>query len=229
MGYNTWGIIKVKHKLIVFDWNGTLLSDTIPSWKASNICLEFFGKSPISINHFRETFDFPVLHFYTKNGISVDEMIKRQDESNIVFQDAYESLSAKCRLRKGARRLLQHCHDQEYSCIILSNHVTEKIKTHLKRLKIDHHFKHVDAHNCDGTTILHKTTKTERLSAYMEKNGYEPEDTTIIGDSREEPAIARQLGLTSIGITNGIISTKRLKKSKPHYIVSNLNEIMDLI
>ena len=219
----------MKQKLVVFDWNGTLLADTIPGWKASNKCLEFFGHAPISLTHFRETFDFPVLHFYTKNGISVDEMLKHQDESNEVFQSAYERLAANCRLRTGARGLLNHCKTQNYTCIILSNHVTDKIKTHLKRLKIDHYFDYVSAHNCDGTTILHQTTKIDRLKSYMDEHNYSPQHTTIIGDSCEEPTIARHLGLTAIGITEGVVSTKRLKKSSPDYIVSNLEQVKELI
>jgi len=216
-------------KLIVFDWNGTLLADTIPGWKASNLCLEFFGHTPISLAHFRETFDFPVLHFYTKNGISVDEMLKHQDESNEVFQSSYEQFSANCRLRIGARALLDHCKANDYTCIILSNHVTEKIKTHTDRLNITHYFDYISAHNCDGTTILHKTTKIDRLKTYMNENNYVPEHTTIIGDSCEEPAIARHLNLTSIGITQGVISQTRLKKAAPNHIITNLNEVIDLI
>ncbi len=216
-------------KLIVFDWNGTLLADTVPSWKASNICLEFFGRKAISLAHFRDTFTFPVIHFYTLNHISVDEMLARKDESNVVFQSAYERLAAKARLRKGARELLEYCKTQNYTCIILSNYVTDKITAHLKRLGIEDYFQFVSAHDCDGTTILQSTTKIQRLSDYMTKRGYKPQDTVIIGDSHEEPDIARHLGLTSIGITDGYISRTRLKKANPDHIVHHLKDVVSLV
>ncbi|MCB1651259.1 MAG: HAD family hydrolase [Alphaproteobacteria bacterium] len=221
--------MKNHKKLIVFDWNGTLLSDTIPSWKASNICLEFYGAPPISLARFRETFNFPVLKFYEDNGVSAETVLERKDEGNQAFQSAYERLAAKARTRKGAHDLLQNLNKQGHECMILSNYITEKIEGHLQRLSMRGYFAHVNAHTCDGTTILQSTTKTLRLREYMRMEGASPEDTIIIGDSIEEPEIARALGITSIGITGGAISTARLKAAAPDYIVSSLWEIKRLI
>lgn len=219
----------MKHKLIVFDWNGTILSDTIPSWKAGNISLEFYGGKAITLKRYRDTFTFPVIHYYHLNGINTDTVLARKDEANALFQTAYEDLAKNARTRTGAREILEWIKAQEISCIILSNYRTEKIKEHLKRLKIDHHFHHVSAHDCDGSSILENTSKTGRLSEFMVKRGYKPEDTVIIGDSMEEPAIARQLGLTSIGITEGYISNKRLIESEPHHIIHNLRDIVPIL
>ena len=219
----------MNHKLIVFDWNGTILADTIPSWKAGNVCLEFCGGQAISLKKYRETFHFPVIHHYTLNGIDVDTVLAKKDEANALFQATYETLAARTRTRSGARDLLKWINQQNMSCIILSNYLTEKIEAHLKRLKIEQYFQHVDAHDCDGSTILQNTTKTERLSAYMVKRGYKPQDTVIIGDTMEEPEIARNLGLTSIGITDGYISPARLRQAGPDHIVQALPEIKALI
>lgn len=216
-------------KLIVFDWNGTLLADTIPSWLASNVCLEFFGREAITLERFRETFHFPVIHFYTLNGVSVDELLARKDEGNAVFQSSYERLAAKARTRSGARELLAFLKEQEFDCIILSNYQTDKIKAHLKRLKIDPYFSYVSAHDCDGTTILQSTTKKERLSEFMVKRGYKPADTMIIGDSMEEPEIARALGLKSVGIFDGCISRERLRAAKPDHLVKHLRDVQVLV
>lgn len=219
----------MNHKLVVFDWNGTILSDTRPSLVAGNMCLEFYGAAPITLQKYRETFTFPVIHFYKLNGLSVDDVLARKDEANELFQAAYEALARNTRTRKGARDLLAWLHEQGMACIILSNYRTEKINEHLKRLKIDRYFQHVSAYDCDGSTILQNATKTERLSEYMVKRGYKPTDTVIIGDSTEEPDIARHLGLASIGITDGYITEKRLKAARPDHIVHSLQEIKPLL
>ena len=194
-------------KLIVFDWNGTLLADTIASWKAANVCLDFYGAPEISLARYRETFDFPVIKFYEANGCAEDYVMSRVEESNPLFQNSYEDLAAGARTRRGTRAILQWIKENQLGCIILSNYRTEKITAHLQRLKIDHYFDHVSAHNCDGSTILQSTSKVQRLSSYMAEHGYKPQDTIIIGDSTEEPDIARELGLISAGITDGYIST----------------------
>ena len=164
----------MKKKLWVFDWNGTLLADTVPSWKAGNKCLEFYGAKPISLQTHRETFCFPILPFYKKHGISAEEVLERRDEGNAVFQNAYEALSKNCRTRTGARELLEAVKARGHHCIILSNFVTEKIKAQLERLNIAHYFDYVSAHDCDGTTILQSTTKVLRLRDYMQENGFQP-------------------------------------------------------
>jgi phosphoglycolate phosphatase len=219
----------MKHKLVVFDWNGTLLSDTTASWQAANVCLEFYGKAPISRAHYLETFHFPVMHFYVKNGCSVDEILARKDEGNTLFHDTYEGLAQNCRTRRGAREILEWLRARDISCIILSNYLTEKIENHLRRLGIAGFFQHIDAHDDDGTTILQSTTKIERLSAFMIKRGYKPGDMVIIGDSMEEPDIGRHLGLTSVGITGGTISENRLRAARPDHIISHLQALGPLL
>lgn len=219
----------MNHKLIVFDWNGTLLSDTRQSWLAGNACLEFYGAEPLSLQDYREHFTFPIIHFYKKVGLSVDEVLARKDESNVVFQSTYERLAANARTRRGARELLAWIKDQGMTSIILSNYVTDKIEDHVKRLGLGAYFSAISAHTCGGTSILEKTSKVERLSEFMAKRRFKPQDTIIIGDTMEEPAIARALGLTSIGITDGYISTARLKKAAPDYIVGSLKEIKAII
>jgi len=220
---------KLQNKLIVFDWNGTILADTLPALEASNICLEFFGRPPISLARFHETFDFPVIHFYTRNGCSVDEIIARQDESNILFQSNYERLAANTRTRSGARALLQTLNDAGAHCMVLSNYRTEKIAHHVHRLKLEPYFRHICANHCDGTSILHSTSKLERLQKYMDIHGFAPRDTVIIGDSLEEPDIAHKLGLTCISITGGVASESRLKRTKSTFRVHNLNDVLPIL
>ena len=219
----------MKHKkLIVFDWNGTILSDTIPCWKASNACLEFFGVAPISLKRYRETTHFPVLHFYKLNGACVDMVLEKQEEANTVFYEHYTKLSQNCRTRSGVRALLQWLKKQEMDRTILSNYVTEEIEKQLQRLKIDHYFSHVCG-NGHGGTVLEHATKPKRLSDYMLKRGYHAANTWLIGDSTEEPEIAHQLGLKSISITGGYFSTPRLKAANPTHIVNNLKDVIEIL
>lgn len=215
-------------KLIVFDWNGTILADTIACWKASNECLEFFGVEPISMTKYKETCYFPVIHFYKLNGACIDTVLEKQSEANEIFYSAYTKLSKNARTRTGVRKLLSWLEDQGYDRTILSNYVTPEIEKQLKRLKIDHYFSHVCG-NDDGNTVLQHTTKPKRLSDYMIKRGYHAENTYLIGDSTEEPEIAHQLGLKCISLTGGYFSTSRLKAANPHFIVHNLQDVIEIL
>lgn len=216
-------------KLIVFDWNGTLLSDTRASWLAGNVCLKFYGSKPITLQQYRETFTFPILHFYKLNGLNVDTVLAKKTEANEVFQADYERRAANARTRQGTRALLTWLKQNNHHAIILSNYVTRKIKEHTLRLKIDHYFNEILAHGCEGTTVIEHKHKLDRLKAYMNEHGYQPENITIIGDSTEEPEIAHILGITCIGITDGYITPLRLKKANPDHIVHNLQDVIDIL
>jgi phosphoglycolate phosphatase len=215
-------------KLVVFDWNGTLLSDTVQSWKAANICLEYYGAKSISLQQYRETFHFPIIHFYKLNGCDVDDVLARKEEAYTAFQSAYEKLAVNARTRRGTREVLSWLKAQNISTIILSNYLTHKIEEHLERLKIRSFFDHVSGHN-DGTEIIQSTSKLQRLTDFMARTGFKPENTVIIGDSMEEPEIARHMGLTSIGITDGYITEARLRGTRPDYVIDSLKEMASLL
>jgi len=216
-------------KLIVFDWNGTILADTIPSWKAGNDCLEFYGAEPITLKRYRETVHFPVIHFYTRNGCSADNILKKSAESNVVFHSSYQRYAKNCRTRRGARQLLQYLQKRNIDCTILSNYLTPRIREGVSRLKIESYFSHICGNTDDGLKILEQTSKQQRLEDFMAKHEYQPQDTVIIGDSTEEPEIAHRLGLTSISITGGYFDEQRLKAANPDYIVNSLAEVIDIL
>lgn len=216
-------------KLAIFDWNGTLIADTKPAWVASNKCLEFYGRPPITLQQQRETFDFPIIHYYKRNGCSIDRVLETKEEANEIFQTAYDTLAAGVRTRRGARELLEWLRSSDVDCMILSNYLTRKIEPHLERLGIGHYFGHISANTCDGTSILNATNKLERLSDFMIKRGYHPANAFIIGDSREEPEIGRHMGILSIGLTGGCITEKRLRDAKPDHLIHRLDEAVAIL
>jgi len=216
-------------KLAIFDWNGTLIADTAIAWKATIPCLEFYGRPPITIEQQRDTFDFPIIHFYERNGCDADHVRATNEESNQIFQEHYDRLSVKARTRRGTRKLLEWLKKRDVTCIILSNYIGEKLINHLERLKIDHYFDHVSANICNGTTVLDTMNKHERLESFMSEHGFTPEKAVIVGDSNEEPKIGRLYGIPSIGITNGCISEARLRAAKPDHVISALPQAIDVI
>jgi phosphoglycolate phosphatase len=208
--------------LVVFDWNGTVLADTVASWRAANICLEWHGAPPITLARYRATAAFPIIHFYARNGVPVDKVLAAKEKGNKVFQDAYERLAARARTRQGARALLTWLRARGVPAIVLSNYVTHRIQTQLERLGLAPYFAHVDAHDGDGGQIVEFTSKHERLSAFMCKRNYRPQDAVIIGDSTEEPAVARALGLTSVAVRGGSFSDAQLAHARPDHTVGSL-------
>lgn len=215
-------------KLVVFDWNGTLLSDTKACMDTDNYVIKSFGGNPVNLKVYRETIIIPSNNFYAQHGIEMERLIKQSKKVGQVFHLFYEKRVKKCRSRKGAKQILKWLDSKSINSLILSNHTVEGISFQLKRLKINDYIKEVLANN-ELNTSMRTRNKFEKLQDYINKTGYNKNEILIVGDSPEESEIAKRLGIKSILITEGYYSTSRLKNSKPDFLITNLNEIKKIV
>ncbi len=218
----------MSRRLAVFDWNGTIVADVQAGLEASNANIRLFGKPDITMTEYRAAQNFPIMHFYAAVGIPADDVLARMDDLQKTFYEVYSARSANCRTRRGVRQLLEWLRTQNVDCIVLSNHMTDFIENEIKRLNLDPYFQVVLA-NHDSIDIVHRTQKRERLSEFMIKRGYCPDDCFIIGDSIEEPEVARHLGLYSIAVSGGFFSTPRLRAANPDALISHPGAAIDVL
>lgn len=214
--------------LAVFDWNGTLFADTHATHEATNACLEFFGCRPITLAEEQATFTFPLIHFYEKMGVPVDTYLRHTDDASRVFIETYKRESLACGLAEGAVALLQWLRDRQVHTMILSNHLDTELQADVARLGVAPYMDHVSG-NAKKATIASGLSKQRRLAEYMDAHGFVPEKTFIIGDSHEEPQVARSLGLMGISITGGLMNEARLAKAAPDHIVDKLTELRPIL
>ena len=59
----------MKYKLGIFDWNGTLLDDSEANLAGSNATFRAAGVPELTMERYRDTMDFPLIHFYNRNGV----------------------------------------------------------------------------------------------------------------------------------------------------------------
>ncbi len=214
--------------LAVFDWNGTLFDDTPATLIATNACLASFGVPAIDMHTMQETFSFPLIHFYERMGVSADDYLARAEEEGNVYLEAYEPAAAACRAMDGAFALLDWLRDRNVHCMILSNHLQSCLNGDVARLGFAPYMKAVSG-NETKATITQGLSKQIRLEAYMQEHGFAPDKTFIIGDSHEEPELARRLGILGISISGGLLSAARLEKYKADYIVNHLDEVRPIL
>lgn len=215
-------------KLVVFDWNGVLLSDARVCAEANNDVLRAYGHKPISFAAFQETMTVPVIDFYVQHGIARETLMSVTDNSSEIFQESYERRASKARTRRSARRLLSFLSEQSIELIILSDHTVSGVESQLQRLDLKRYFSHVLA-NTDGNTSLRSRNKQAKLEAFLKEGAFRRNEVLIIGDSPQEVEAGKYLGITTVAITGGFFATKRLKGSKPDYLISNLSELIGVI
>ena len=214
--------------LAAFDWNGTLFDDTPATHTATNACMRSFGYPEITVERMQETFAFPLIHFYEQLGVPVDEYLARAEEEGDLFLSTYEMAAVDCKVMDGAFELLEWLNAKEVHCMVLSNHLQPNLEIDVNRLGVAPYMKTLSG-NAERATITKGLSKQIRLEAYMEEHGFTPDKTFIIGDSHEEPDVARRLGLLGISITGGLLSTARLEKYKADYIIDKLHEVRPIL
>jgi phosphoglycolate phosphatase len=213
-------------KLVVFDWNATILSDTRACWAADNHVIKTFGGKPITLAEYRKTIDIPAIGFYIQHGADPKKLRDRQNLAR-VFGTFYERRAAKCRTRGGAKKLLEWLKRNSIDMVILSNHTVNGIETQLRRLGIAKYFSRVLA-NPNQSDPMKGRNKPEKARKYLSARGYKPREVLFVGDSPEETQIGKSLGARTASITDGYYSTARIKAAKPDYIVHNLADLIKI-
>ncbi len=215
-------------KLAVFDWNGTLFDDMEATHIATNACLNFFNIPDITLEQEQELFTFPLIHFYEKMGVSVDHYLKHAEEVGELFHNVYNTHKENCHLAEGAITLLDWLKSQGVVCKILSNHVQTTLENDIDRFDIAHYFDTISG-NINPATIITGMNKFERLDMFLNENGFSRDNTFIIGDSHEEPELARKMDILGISISGGLLSPARLEKYKKDYIIDSLTEVAPIL
>ena len=215
-------------KLVIFDWNGVLLSDTKACLEADNRVLRRFGGRPVDLQQFRETFVIPLSRFYLKHGCAKNVIACKPEKVAEVFHSVYEARANKCRTRRGARQLLQYCQNHSIKTVILSNHTVQGVTGQLKRLKIESYISDLLANTVLKSSIEARN-KLEKAGRYLSLKRYRPGEVMIVGDTVEEVEIGKALGLKTVAITGGYNSNTRLKDSRPDYLINRLTELIKIL
>lgn len=215
-------------KLAVFDWNATLFADMTATHIATNACLDYFDIAPITREQEQELFTFPLIHFYEKVGVSVDRYLEHTETVGEIFHKTYGLHKKDCVLATGAEDILSWLKDNNVTCKVLSNQSQDILDDDIARFNVGHYFDEVSGNN-NPATIVTGMNKFERLEAFIQENGYSTDNTFIIGDSHEEPELARKMNILGISITGGLLSPARIEKYKKDYVIDCLTELPEIL
>lgn len=213
-------------KLVVWDWNGTILADTQLCVDAGNHVIETFGGKGQSREEYKRQFNFPVIDFYARCGADKERMLAGNFSQ--IFHDYYKQKVSSCRTRRGARVVLNWLQHQSIDLLILSNHLQPDIFDQLQRLGLQSYFKEVLAHQDTGSTAA-GNNKVGRIKEYLTHTNYSSSEIAVVGDSPEDIGIGKEIGAKTIGITDGYFSLDRLNEAKPDYLITQLNQVIGIV
>lgn len=211
----------ISQKLAIFDFNGTILNDTDICVIAGAAEFEYLGLPPLTREKMRDTFDFPIIHFFERNGVNAAKYLENVETLTEIFYNTYEMHVEDAPLHEGIFEILDWLDSQGFVSIILSNEVQTKLEGHLKRLNLIDRFEIILGNSKTGM-VTSKLNKQERLEAYLSDKDIDLSQSFIIGDSLEEPQIAKNLNLTCVSVSAGHIAHDRIAKANPDILEYNL-------
>jgi phosphoglycolate phosphatase len=211
--------MEIKH--IIWDWNGTLLDDTLAGMNAVNTMLTTRGLPPISLAHYRATFGFPVLNFYRSVGFSLET-----EDWDAMANEFHRNFLADTtiRLHKHTVAALDHVRSCGIVQSVLSASKQSILENMLSEYGLSHFFTHVY-----GVDNLYGNSKLEIGRALINAINLPPQSILMIGDSLHDHEVARNLEIYCLLIAQGHQSRGRLAASAAPILddLSGLPEWLD--
>jgi phosphoglycolate phosphatase len=203
-------------KTIVFDFDGTILDSTL---RLYNLFIDITKYYELTYEKYwllkrSGISNINILQSFEKPNLAIDEfqsiwMSKIETDyylkMDILYPNVKESLSAM--LETGNKLVL---------CTARQNH--SEVEGQLKKFQIDDYF----------GDILVTEQKNSKTGLFISKLGKTNVDF-VIGDTPNDIEFAKNINAKSISITHGFIDRETLSRYEPDFLVTNFNELMNLI
>ena len=207
-------------KMIIFDWNGTLIDDVWLNLNAINGVLEKRKIKPITGEYYRENFLFPVSAFYRELGLDIDN---EWEEITREFGELYISNIGKVKLFQDVVPALEELRKSGIEAGIFSAMEHKMLNKHVEMLRISQYFRFIE-----GIENFYAEGKTHLCKKILEKSGYSEREILFVGDTCHDYETARELGCDIALVSRGHNNAEILRNSGAP-VFGSISELMNII
>lgn len=200
--YNGDRTVGIQH--VIWDWNGTIVDDTALCLDIINGQLRHYNKPPVSLERYRELFDFPLQGLYKRLGF--DFSTEPYQGVNGAFLVEYNRRRMECPLRDGVVEVLDELAVRDIGCSVLSAYATDLLQEAVRHYGLSDRFKAIVG--LDNTLATGKTDEGKRL---VDRLGFAPSQLMLVGDTTHDFAVAREIGATCVLVSGGYQSRAKLE------------------
>ncbi len=190
---------------VVWDWNGTLLSDLTHAVKTVNLLLVKRRMPLLTEAAYKEKFHFPIRSYYELLGFDL------QNES---FEDLCEEFVKlfmqgvlDCPLVDGAPQLLEKIKSSGKTQSILSASDQQSLDRMIAHFQLAPHLDHVF-----GIADKFAASKVYRGRELLKVSGVAPEQTVLVGDTDHDLEVGQSLGIDVILVAHGHQEQAKLRR-----------------
>jgi len=209
----------MKFKHIIWDWNGTLVDDTWLFVDIMNGVLKNRNLSPITLQSYRDIFDFPVKDYYIKLGFNFAE--EPFESSGLDFIKIYDNRKFEPKLFHDTLPTLNILKNLGYTHSILSAQNTTTLQQSVKFYNLHNIFDHIN-----GLDDHYAIGKIEQGKNLIQNLNYNKNEIIMIGDTKHDYEVSQAIGVSCFLIDRGHNSTERLK-SKQDSVFSSFSNVLE--
>ena len=183
-------------KLLIWDWNGTILDDIDLCLTIENELLRERGMKEITKEWYLDHFAFPIESYYRMMGYTFET--ERYDAVAAQFMERYNARYGSCPIQNGVKSVLAEANARGVMQTLLSVTEQNALKEQVTRLGLNGYFGELL-----GLDDQLGQSKVERAKAYRKRVGIDPCDTLFIGDTDHDVEAARTVGCPCALLTGG--------------------------
>ena len=191
-----------KTRLIIWDFNGSLVDDAWLFTKIINTMLSNHGLKKISINDYRNVFCFPIEKYYRRLGFNF--AITPFDSLSNEFITYYNKHKYQANLFSGAFRLLKKIQSRKIDMCLLSAQNHSSLIELSKYYGIHSVFKVVQ-----GTDNINAKGKSGLAKKIISLFDYKSDEVLFIGDTNMDVDLASENSTKILALTCGHQSSHR--------------------
>ncbi len=203
---------------VIWDWNGTLLDDTLLCITTINKLLDERNLATIDEKKYKELFGFPVIDFYIKLGFDFEK--ESFEDLSVDYMRLYMEGLKKAPLAYTATYALKRIRKKGKLQYILSVMEKPDLVNSVMQKGIKGYFSKIY-----GTTNKLGESKVSIGKLLIEREQLIPRDTLLVGDTIHDYEVAMELGCQVILLSSGHQDSSRLK-SLGVPVVEGLDELM---
>jgi phosphoglycolate phosphatase len=200
-------------RVILFDWDGTLLDSFAADAAAYASMFSSLGIS-WSENDFARR--------YSPNWHRVYRAVRlpraKWDIADRLWMRAYKQQNPQ--LRAGAKLAIRMLH-RNFRLGIVSSGSGWRVRKQLRKFGVWHYF---DVCVC-GDDLPERKPNPAPLRAALGRLGASPDETVYVGDTAEDIKMARRAGVRAIGVLGPFPTAERLRAASPEVILSSVREL----
>ena len=208
-------------KVIIWDWNGTLLNDVDYCVECINVLLAKRNLPLITTKLYKDIFTFPVIEYYKAIGFDLKK--EGFEKPAMEFISLYYGGFNQTTLFPCVKEVLATFQKRGYRQVVLSAMEHKSLVETLESKNILSFFDEVT-----GIGDHYGSSKEETGKRLLKNLKIDPRDAIIIGDTLHDKQVADALGIDLIFVSTGHNSRKRLLKHHP-IIVDKLDKVTELL